>query len=184
MNKKTWFNIAIGYVCFSIISLFLPIITYIPADFYIDTKIKFSIVDLIGGSEVVDYLLTDQYYGPVIFRITGTTVAILAVIVILSVICAVVGLITLRAQRPNTWQFVLTIIGLVGTALPSLILIVCVIGFGQYYPGTIGIGIAPIITPIAMILCIAVVIRRKNRVAEELRKEMEQQGMIYRAGDL
>ena len=35
-------------------------------------------------------------------------------LVIAAILCALLGLFTLRAQRPNTWQFVLTIAGLIG----------------------------------------------------------------------
>lgn len=181
-NKKIWFAVSISCLCVSILSLFLSIITYKPE--VGGHKYSFSIIDLIGKSPEFDEYILRGYKGPVVWDITGTITAILAIFVVAGIGCSIIGLITLRAQRPNTWQFVLTIVGLIAVACPSIILIICVLGYGKYYTGTIGFGIAPIITPIAMITCIFVVIRRKNKVAEELQHELEQRGLIRRAGDL
>lgn len=181
MNKKNWFYLAIGCVAVSIASLFTSIITYTTPS---GTQYSFSILDLLGGSPEFESIIYKQYKGPVIWDITGTTIAVLAVIAVAAILCAVIGLVTLRAQRPNTWQFILTLVGLMGVTVPSIVLIICVLGYGKYYSGTIRCGISPVITPVAMIICIAVVIRRKNKVAEELRKETEAKGLIWKAKDL
>lgn len=180
-KKKGWFYVAISCVAASILSMFISILTYTPVG---KGKMVFSILDLIGDStRFTDYVVY-QYDGPILFEINATFAAVLVVIALAAIICAVVGLITLRAQRPNTWQFVLTIIGLVGVAGPSIVLFVTVLGFGKYYQGTIGLGIAPFVGIIAMIVSIAAVVRRKNKVAEQLRRELESRGMIWKAGNL
>lgn len=181
MNKKNWFYIALACIAVSIASLFTSIITYTTES---GKQYSFSIIDLIGGSSNFESIVYEQYNGPVILDITGTATAVLAVIAVLAILCAVAGLVTLRAQRSNIWQFILTLVGLAGVAVPSVALLVCIFGYGKYYRGTIGCGISPIITPIAMIISITVVIRRKNRVAEELRKEVEAKGLIREAKDL
>ena len=68
--------------------------------------------------------------------------------------------------------------------VPSVVFIVCVIGYGKYFPGTLSIGPASIITIISMIVCIMAVIRRKNKVAEELKKELEAKGFIHKGRSL
>lgn len=45
-------------------------------------------------------------------------------------------------------------------------------------------GISLIITPIAMVICMLAVMRRKNVVAEQARREAEAAGLIWKAGDL
>ena len=90
----------------------------------------------------------------------------------------------MRAQYPNTKNFVLTIVGLIGVLIPSVTAIVCVVALGQYYPGGLSLGIAPVISPIAIMVSIGAVVRRKNKVAEELQKEVEEKGLIWKAGDL
>lgn len=180
MTKKTWFYVSMGGVVVSILSLLTPIITYRPTG---GELYQFNIIDLLCDPESFEYTVLRQYNGPVVWRITGEISAVLAVIAVAAVLCAVIGLVTLKAQRPNTWQFILTIVGLVGVAVPSEVLLVCILGFGWYFDGSIGFGPAPIITPIAMLVCIAAVVRRKNRVAEEIRRELEAEGMIWTPTD-
>lgn len=185
MNKKItektgWFYIAIGCVVISLLSLFLPILRYTDEQM----AISFNIVDLIGGNEYFEAYVIDAYYGPVIWNISQTATTVLAVIAIIALICAVVGLLTLRVQRPNTKQFILTIVGLVGVSIPSVTVIVIVLLFGKYYYGTLTLGIAPVISPIALLISIGAVIRRKNKVAEEIQRELEAKGLIWKAGDL
>lgn len=175
-DTKGWFYLSIGGIVVSLLSLFLPI--------FRSYDINFNIIDLIGGSEEFNELVIEGYTGPVIWNLTTGTVALLAIIAIIALICAIVGLITLKAQRPNTKNFLLTIVGLVGILIPSITAIICVVGFREYYPGGLYLGIAPIISPIAIVISICAVIRRKNKVAEEIRKEVERKGLIFKAGDL
>ena len=181
-ERKGWFYLAVGCLIVSLISLFLPIIRY--TDSIIDYQ--FNIIDLVKGNSSFEFLVLEEYTGPVLWKITDFTVSVLAVIAVVSLFLAVAGLITLRAQRPNTKQFVLTIIGLIGVSIPSVTVIICVLSFGHYYSdgGFLSLGIAPIISPIALLISIGAVIRRKNKVEEEMRKEAEEKGLIWKAGDL
>ena len=159
MEKKYWFILAIGCVLLSIASLFMSVITYYtPQGFYY----SFNIIDMIVITPEFNRYILNDYVGRVILDINGVWVTALAVIFILSIVCAVIGILTLRIQRPNKWQFRLTVAGLIGVTIPSLLIIVCVLGFGRYFVGRISFGIAPILTPIAMIICIITVVRRKT----------------------
>lgn len=180
MENTKWFYAAISCIGISVLSLFTSIISYTGLE---GITHHYSILGLLQGNDFSDTVLT-QYYGPVLWHMVGSTITILSIIFIASLICAVVGLFTLRAQRPNKWNFRLTIIGLIGTTFPSFLVILAVILSGNYFYGSIMCGISPIITPIAMAFCIRVVIRRRNKVLEQLQAEMKAKGLIWNAGDL
>ena len=182
MNKKKaiWFYVALGSIAVSLLSLFLPIFT---CENYEGVK-GFNILDLVSSNGEFQQYVIDSYYGPLVFKLESGTVSILVVIGVLALLCAIIGLVTLKAQRPNTKNFILTIIGLIGISIPSLIAIICVVKYGQYYMYGLSLGIAPIISPIAILISISAVIRRKNKVAEEMRKEAEQKGLMWQVKDL
>lgn len=175
-EKKMWFNIAVGGIVASIISMFLPILK--------SHGMGFNIIDFIVGNEFFNRYVVLGYHGPHILTITSLGVLLLALLAVGALICAVIGLLTLRAQRPNTMNFVLTIVGLIGILLPSVITIACVLVFGNYYEERLVLGVAPIMSPVAVLISLGAVVRRKNKVAEELRKQVEAKGLIWKAGDL
>lgn len=180
MERKKWFYLAIFCILVSILSLFTSIITYTAPSGMVTS---YSLPDLLQGTEFRDDVLS-QYTGPVLWAMDGATVSILAVLAVASVVCALVGLLTLRAQYPNTWQFVLTLAGLAGTTVPSFLVILAVLLSKNYFRGSISGGLAPLVTPVAMAVCIQAVIRRRSKVLEQLRANAEAQGLIRQAGDL
>lgn len=180
MEKKKWFYVAISGVAVSILSLFYSIVSYT------DTRgrvFHYNVIDLLTETDFQNRVLS-QYTGPVLWVMDGYTVGALAVLAVAAVICTLVGLFTLRKQRPNTWQFVLTLAGLVGTTFPSFLVLLAVALSDNYFRGDISCGVSPIITPIAMTICIFAVVRRRNKVLEQLRQEMEAKGLVFQAGDL
>ena len=180
MEKKKWFYVALSCVVISLGSLFTSIITYRFPNGRVE---HYNLIDLLLSTEFRDQVL-DQYTGPVLWAMDGATVSILAMIAVAAVLCALIGLVTLRKQRPNTWQFILTLTGLVGTAFPSFLVLLGVVLSDNYFRGDLSCGISPIITPIAMVICICAVVRRRNKVLEQLRREMEAKGLVFQAGDL
>ena len=179
-ENSTWFDVAVGSLVVSLLSFLLPVLTYVTPE---GERWSLSLPGLITNTEAMRAISMD-YHGPVLIHFTSASAAPLGVLALLALACALIGLITLRAQRPNTWQFVITLVGLVLILVPSVVLLVMVLLYGKYYAGTIGFGIAPIVAPLTLLVCIGAVIRRKNRVAEELRRELEAKGMIWQAGDL
>ena len=182
-NKQGWFYVAMGCLAVSIIALFLPIFQYGSGS----RAMTFNIVDLIGGNEDFNKYVLTQYKGPVLWDITGGMAAALAILAVASLLCAVIGLITLRAQHPNKKNFIITMIGFVGILIPSVTAMVVAFGLGKYYPKGFSIGIAPIIAPIAILVCIVVVIRRKSaatREMEKLQKELKEKGLFQAGGEL
>ena len=187
MNKKItnrvgWFYLALGCVIVSIVSLFLPIFKWSKGSN--SPALSFNIIDLIRQDADFNKYVLNNYTGPIVWNISSGMVVILSLVMIAALVCAVVGLVTLRVQRPNTANFVLTIIGLIGIMIPSVTAIICVAVFGKYFNGDLSIGIAPILSPIAILICIGAVIRRKNKAAEELQAEVLQKGLMRSGGDL
>ena len=180
MKKKQWFYIAVGCLALSVVSLFSSVVIYTDTAGAIHS---YSIIDLLSGDGFRDTVLA-RYTGPVIWKMGGSTVSVISAVAVISLICAIAGLLTLRAQRPNLWQFRLTLLGLIGTSIPSFLILLAVGLSKDYFTGAVSCGAAPIITPIAMAISIFVVIRRKNKVQEELNKQLKAQGLIYRGGDL
>ena len=87
-------------------------------------------------------------------------------------------------QRPNTWQFVLALVGIIGTAIPAIIVIIAAPVSQQFLPGTFQFGVYPIITPIAMVLCMITVTQKHKRTQAELRAAEKAKGLIRPGGDL
>lgn len=178
--KKMWFYIAILCILISIFSLFTSIITYTANNGEIS---EYSIIELLEGEKFSDTVLM-EYTGKVVWDINGSTVTVLVIIAIVSLLCAVTALVTLRAQYPNRWQFVLAIMGLIGISIPSILVIIAVFLLKNYFRGTIKCGLSPVITPIAMIICIVAVLRRRNKVLKDLQAKMRAKGLIKQAEDL
>ena len=109
---------------------------------------------------------------------------ILAVLAVLAIILAFIGVITMSLQRPNTWQFVMALVGIIGTALPAIIVIIAAPVSQRYLPGTFSFGVYPIITPIAMILCMITVTKKHKKTQAEIRAAEKAKGLIRPGGDL
>ena len=180
MDKNRWFHVAVGSLAVSILSLFTSIVSYTAPG---GGTTHYNLINLLSGTDFLDNVLW-YYTGPVFWKMEGPTVSVLAFGAAAAMVCALMGLITLRKQRPNTWQFILTLVGLVGTTFPSFLVILAVMLSDNYFPGNISCGVSPVITPVAMVICILAVIRRRNKVLEQLRREMEAKGLVFQAGDL
>lgn len=177
-KKKFWYYAAAVSLAISILSAFTSIISY---KFY-GLKCSYNIVDLLEGDEFTETVLA-SYNGPVYWNMGTLEVSVLSVISILSLLLAFIGLITLRQQRPNLWQFRMTTIGLIGTAVPALIILAGVFYFKDYFPGKIMCGIYPILSPLATLVSVVAVHRKKNLVQEEIRKELEYSRIMWRASE-
>ncbi|MBQ8381905.1 MAG: hypothetical protein IJX47_01735 [Clostridia bacterium] len=165
----------------SVASLFLPILTYqFP---FSDEKLSFNIISFAEPApELTEVLAT--YTGPMHLHIDAVVSTILAAVAALAIVAAFVGVITMSMQRHNTWQFILALVGIIGTMIPSILIIAAVILSGQYFPGDFRLGAYPIITPITMILCLITVtgLHRRSRAEREAMKAAE--GLIRRGGNL
>ena len=164
----------------SILSVFMPVLTYVYPN---GNTVGFNILDFTKPSqELIDILWT--YQGPMGMDVDDVWMVILAVLAVLAIIAAFAGVITMSRQRPNTWQFVLALVGIIGTAVPAILIMIAVLFSQQYFPGVFRFGIYPIITPVAMVMCMITVTQKHRRTQAEKLAEEKAKGLIRPAGDL
>ena len=181
MKNNTWFLIALGSLAVSILSLFTSIISYkLPGT---STVHHYSIIDLFQGSRFVDEVLRG-YEGRVLWRIDAGAVRALAFLALAALILSLTGICTMRAQRPRTWQFVMAVAGLAGTAIPSFLVLFAVLQSRRGFRGDLRCGIAPLIMPAAAVISIVAVTWRRNRALQEMERQARAQHLIWEAGDL
>lgn len=181
MKKRIyWLFPVLICIVLSVVSVFFPVLTYI---YPTGQKVSFNILSFTEPSQdLLDIL--KSYNGPFEMNIDKVWLIILAVLAVLAIIAAFVGVITMSLQRPNTWQFVLALIGIIGTAIPAIIVIIAAPISQQYLPGTFQFGVYPIITPIAMVMCMITVTKKHKRTQAELRAAEKAKGLIRPGGDL
>lgn len=179
MKKNQWMYLVLGCIAFSVISLFLPILVY---TYPRGTVVKLNIIDIANSRELTNILA--EYTGPFPMEIPAGVATFLAVVAALAILVAFVGAITMSMQRPNTWQFCMTLDGIIGTGVPSLLIFLAVLLSRQYLPGTFRCGIYPVITPISMVVCMVTVTRKHRRSMAELQAQERAKHLIRPGGDL
>lgn len=125
-----------------------------------------------------------EYIGNVVVTIDIQIIRVLVVIGIAAIICAFLGIATLSKQKKNMWPFVLTLAGLIGTMIPSVIIFIAVLFLKSQYMGTLSCGIYPVVTPIAMIISMVTATQMHRRNQEYIKKMEAAEGLIFRGGDL
>jgi hypothetical protein len=181
MNKSFRFLLpTLACIIASVASLLLPILTYVYPN---GKKVAFNVFAFAASSQELVDILAD-YSGPYAREVDRVWLTILAILAVLAILAAFFGVITMSLQRPNTWQFLLALIGIFGTAIPALIVIIAAPISQRFLPGTFRFGIYPIITPIAMLLCLLKVTKRHRDVQAEKRVAEKANGLIRPGGDL
>lgn len=174
--------VIVAYLCLlvSILSLFTTIIGYRNGD---GEYRSFSVLDFIFTGEF-DQFVTVEYMGTIYMELDGMLITCLAALGIIALSCAVVGIAILSKQGKNTWPFVMTLIGLVGTMVPSILIIIFVTILNKNYLGTLSCGIYPVITPIAMIISMLAATQMHRRNREYVKRLRAARGLISPGGDL
>lgn len=175
-----WLLPVLTCIIASVASVFLPVLTYIYPN---GNQVEFNLFDFTGQSpELLDILAS--YRGPFQIYIPKIWLTILAILAVLAIIAAFIGVITMSLQRPNTWQFVLALVGIIGTAIPAIIVIIAVPVSQRYLPGIFRFGVYPLITPVAMAMCMVTVTKKHKITQAELRAAERAKGLIRPGGDL
>jgi hypothetical protein len=175
-----WLMPVLACIIASVVSVFLPILTYVYPS---GAKEAFNLFGFTEPSRNLLKILA-SYTGPYEMDIDKAWLTVLAVLAVLAIIAAFVGVITMSLQRPNTWQFVLALVGIIGTAIPAIIVIIAAPLSQRFFPGTFRFGVYPLITPVAMTLCMITVTRKHKRTQAELRAAEKAKGLIRPGGDL
>lgn len=182
MKRIGWMVLSFFCLIASIVSLFLSIITYKVGR----QEYSYNLLELIRYEDFADQVLVD-YTGTLFMKLEGYEEKVLLIIAgigIAAILLATIGIITMQVQRRNTFSFILTLLGLVGTLIPAFVILLVVLMSQDYFIGSISSGLYPVVTPIAMICCIITATWKYRRSRDE-RKAMRTAGqLMHKSGDL
>lgn len=184
-KKRNWMYIAIGSVVLSVISLFFPVISYTSSRS--GEMTHYNILGLLNNSEMIENVFKEysgSFLHGVSYSAVGAWVVILGLVGAGAIVLAFIGITSMTKQVESETPFRLAICGLVGTAIPSLVLLILYLYSKNQYTGTMRLGAYIVVTPIAMVLaCLAVTSR--HRLTKEERQLQKEAAMFIRpAGDL
>ena len=180
MKRKVWIVTSLICLAVSTLSLFSTIVVFSDAN---GQQFSYNIVDFIKYERFSQEVMAN-YTGEWFRNIADSRIVILAVIGIAALVFSLIGILSMSLQRRNRWPFIMALMGLIGTAIPSAAIMIAVLASKQYFIGTISCGIYPIVTPIAMIVCIITVTWKRKRTVEEIEAAQRAEGLIHPAGDL
>lgn len=179
MKKKSWLAASLLCLLISVGTLFLPVLTYRYSG---GGTVNFNVLSFLEPGELTFVL--EQYTGPWETNVDSTVATMLAALAVLSIVAAFVGVITMSMQRSNRWQFVLALVGIIGTAIPSLLIFAAVLLSRDYFPGSFLLGAYPIVTPVSMVVCMIMVTRKHKLTQAEREAQRQARQYIRRGGDL
>lgn len=197
-RKKTWMYIAVGAIILSMISLFLPVITYQNSN---GNVYSFNILKVIfNGSDFINYVLMDndgsfaaKINSPTLISLLSMSsydmlpkflIALVAIIGVGAIVASFSGIRSMSKQYESAWPFRLTIIGLVLTAIPALTILILAFISKDYFANTIQLGTYVFITPLAMIVAIITVTNRHKMSLQEKQIQEEAKQYLRPAGDI
>lgn len=184
-KKQNWMYISIGAIILSLLSLFLPVITYQSARTGIIGR--YNIIKILDTRELNENVFS-EYTGEFLRGMSDSDTSMWAVLIsiigVTAIVLAFVGIKSMTKQYESETPFRLAICGLIGTAIPSIVLLVLYLYSMNQYEGTMHLGAYIIITPIAMVPACLTVTSRHRMTQEEARLQKEAQLYIRPAGDL
>lgn len=184
-KKQRWMITATGSIILSIASLLLPVISYTSTR--TGTTSRYNIVGLFNTDEL-NSTIFNEYTGDFLYGMsesaTSFLVVLLCIVGIAAIILAFVGIRSMSKQYESAAPFRLAICGLVGTAIPSIVLVVLYIFSKNQYTGTMHLGAYIIITPIAMVIACLTVTSKYRLNQGEAKALAEAKAYIRPAGDL
>ena len=186
MNKKqSWMYVSIGSIILSVISLLLPVLSY--QNSKTGTTTHYNIFKLLSNSDLIQNVFKEyqgEFLRSVSYGAISVWVIILSLIGLIAIILSFVGIKSMAKQYESARPFQLTICGLVGTAIPSIVLLILYIFSKNQYAGTMRLGTYIVVTPIAMVLACFAVTNKYRMSKEEAAIEKEARRYIRPAGDL
>lgn len=184
-KKQSWMYISIGSIILSLLSLFLPVITYQSARTGIVGH--YNIIKLLSNDELINNVFreyTGEFLRGMSYSKVSTWVILLCIVGVGAIILAFAGIKSMTKQYESEKPFRLAISGLIGTAVPSVVLLILYLCSKNQYAGTLHLGAYIIITPIAMVLACLTVTSRHRLTQEEVKLQQEAKAYIRPAGDL
>lgn len=194
MNKKKgWLYIALGALILSIVSLFLPVITYHSSD---GNTYTYNVIKLFNAEDFLQNVLADTHTSSAtglmsLFdkhsysdALPQFLTVLIVLISILAIVVAFVGIISMSKQYESATPFRLAVLGLIGSAIPAVALLLMAILTRNYFYEPVKLGVYPIITPIAMIIAIIAVNSRHKLSKEQQELVRAASAYLKPAGDL
>lgn len=184
-SKQNWMYISVGSIILSLLSLFLPVITYKSARTGIVGH--YNIIKLLSNDDLINNVFqeyTGEFLRGMSYSEVSTWVVLLCIVGVGAIILAFVGIKSMTKQYESEKPFRLALAGLIGTAVPSIVLLILYLYSKNQYAGTMHLGAYIIITPIAMVLACLTVTSRHRLTQEEARLQQEAKAYIRPAGDL
>lgn len=183
-KKNRWMAVATGAIVLSLSSLLLPVISYRSKT---GLRSDYNIFALLGTSDFAQVVFGD-YTGTFLKGFPYETIELYTKLLVAvgagAIVLALVGINSMSKQYESNTPFILTLLGLVGTAIPSITLIVLYTMSAEQFMGTISLGPYAVVTPLAMICACMAVTARHRMTAEEARLQREASAYIRPAGDL
>lgn len=180
-KEKFKLYIALIWIAASICSLFVSIVYYQPPES--SEKTVYALQDMLDGDRFSREVLS-QYTAPVRLNVGNWALVLLCVLAVAAILSALIGIVIMTKQRPVLWPFVMTLIGVIGTAIPAIAVFTAVCLSGSLFRGTITPGFYPIVTPIAMIFCLIIILSERKRIKRAAALVKSSGGLIRPAGDL
>lgn len=179
MKRNLWLYIVLLCIGASVLSLFLPVVIYVYPD---GARVSFNVLSFLDPTELSEVLST--YTGSFRVDIDDGVATALGIMAVLAIAAALTGVITMSRQRPNRWQFVLALAGIIGTAIPSVLILVMAVMSVNYFPGSFYPGTYPVVTLVTMVICMVTVTRKHQLTREQLRTVEAAKALIRPGGDL
>lgn len=184
-KKRNWMYTSICSLVLSIVSLLMPVISYESGRTRAISRYNiFKLID----SEELNRKVFSEYNGEFLSGMSDSAVSfwvfVLCLIGVGAIVLAFVGIKSMEKQYESSKPFKLAICGLIGTALPSLVLLILYLFSKSQYSGTMHLGAYIIVTPIAMVIACMTVTSKYRLNKEEARIQAEARAYIRPAGDL
>ena len=183
-KKKIWMYISLGSIVLSIVSTFFPVITYESGS--TGEESSYNLIDMIFNDKLIDTVFSEYHGTTTMSRgLLSVIVIIVCLIGVVAIISAFVGIISMEKQYESVWPFRLSMIGLIGTAVPALSLIILWIVSKSDFRGIMScLGLYIILTPIAMVIACITVTRKHRLNKRQLAIQKEASNYIRPAEDL
>ena len=178
-RESIWLWVALFWIVISVASMFISIVSYRTPE---GVRTTYAIQHLIDGDTFSKEVLS-HYTARTRLNVGPWALTALCVLGVGAIVAALTGLLLMSKQKSVRWPFVMTLIGAIGTAVPALAILVGTVLSINYFPGRMSPGFYPIITPIAVAICLVIVIRERRRIVKA-NAAVKNNDLIRPAGDL
>lgn len=140
-SKQNWMYISVGSIILSLLSLFLPVITYKSARTGIVGH--YNIIKLLSNDDLINNVFqeyTGEFLRGMSYSEVSTWVVLLCIVGVGAIILAFVGIKSMTKQYESEKPFRLALAGLIGTAVPSIVLLILYLYSKNQYAGTMHLG--------------------------------------------